>query len=83
MSAVLDRGGLQQRWVAVTLPCFWMFPAISGHFHMPKPWGFVMRRQVYPPGDPLNLHFDPMQLPRDGSPQARQQTVLFSDVECT
>ena len=25
--------------------------------------------QVYPPGDPLNLHFDPNQLPRDGSPQ--------------
>lgn len=25
--------------------------------------------QVYPPGDPLNLHFDPTQPPRDGSPQ--------------
>ena len=27
-------------------------------------------RQVYPPGDPLNLHFDPNQLPREGCPQA-------------
>ena len=33
MSAVLDRGGLQQRWVAVNLPCFWMFP----DFFFPPP----------------------------------------------
>ena len=41
MSAVLDRGGLRERWLA-----------------------------VYPPGDPQNLHFDPFQVPREGSPQA-------------
>ena len=56
-----------------------MFLDVSRYFcffQMPKPWGLVqlcqilMRAcQVYPPGDPLNLHFDPMQLPRDGSPQ--------------
>jgi len=39
MSAVLDRGGLQQRWVAVNLPCFWMFPDFFFLLQMPKPWG--------------------------------------------
>lgn len=54
MSAVLDRGGLQQRWVA-----------------------------VYPPGDPLNLHFDPMQLPRDGSPQVCLSVAVHEDLLAT
>jgi hypothetical protein len=68
MSAVLDRGGLQQRWVAVNLPCFWMFPDIFFSSRC-QSHGDLGACQVYPPGDPLNLHFDPMQLPRDGSPQ--------------
>ncbi|CAK9080083.1 unnamed protein product [Durusdinium trenchii] len=54
MSAVLDRGGLEQRWVA-----------------------------VYPPGDPLNLHFDPNQLPRDGSPQVCLSVAVHEDLLAT
>eukprot|EP00434_Breviolum_minutum_P017384 symbB.v1.2.015351.t1/scaffold1140.1/size135646/2 len=54
MSAVLDRGGLQQRWVG-----------------------------VYPPGDPLNLHFDPTQPPRDGSPQVCLSVAVHEDLLAT
>ena len=112
MSAVLDRGGLQQRWVAVSFGVFffcrmlfgfeWFFNKQNEHMiHCFVVFFFfglcnlyivcfflfisdvsVSNCQVYPPGDPLNLHFDPVQLPRDGSPQAGCAGIVWSSRTC-